>query len=62
MSAQKCPICDKEEAAKYAPFCSKRCSDLDLARWLNGSYLIKGRDGEADMMSELNPHHQNAED
>lgn len=35
-----CPICDKEADAKYRPFCSKRCADLDLGRWLNGSYAI----------------------
>lgn len=33
-----CPICSKETAPKYRPFCSKRCADLDLAKWLNGSY------------------------
>ena len=37
-----CPICGKETAAKYRPFCSKRCADVDLARWLNGSYVIPG--------------------
>lgn len=36
----KCPICGAEAQIKYRPFCSKRCSDLDLARWLNGSYAI----------------------
>lgn len=36
----KCPICGVEAQIKYRPFCSKRCSDLDLARWLNGSYAI----------------------
>jgi len=42
-----CPICKKlsNEAAK--PFCSKRCADIDLGRWLKGSYAIPGRDGEA---------------
>ncbi|MCV2891290.1 DNA gyrase inhibitor YacG [Ruegeria aquimaris] len=35
-----CPICGAEQQTKYRPFCSKRCSDLDLAKWLNGSYAI----------------------
>lgn len=35
-----CPICGAETVVKYRPFCSRRCSDLDLARWLNGSYAI----------------------
>ncbi|GKY87420.1 DNA gyrase inhibitor YacG [Sinisalibacter aestuarii] len=37
-----CPICGKESAAKYRPFCSKRCADVDLGRWLSGSYTIPG--------------------
>ena len=37
-----CPICGKDTAAQYRPFCSKRCADIDLARWLNGSYVIPG--------------------
>lgn len=35
-----CPICQKEADPKYRPFCSKRCADIDLAKWLNGSYVI----------------------
>jgi endogenous inhibitor of DNA gyrase (YacG/DUF329 family) len=26
----------------YRPFCSKRCADIDLARWLDGRYAIAG--------------------
>ena len=37
-----CPICGKATDPKYRPFCSKRCADIDLARWLNGSYVIPG--------------------
>jgi endogenous inhibitor of DNA gyrase (YacG/DUF329 family) len=35
-----CPVCGKPAAKKYLPFCSKRCADLDLARWLGGVYRI----------------------
>ena len=42
-----CPICEKPESDKFEPFCSKRCADVDLNRWLSGSYAIPGRDGEA---------------
>lgn len=35
-----CPICDKQSAPDYRPFCSKRCANVDLGRWLNGSYAI----------------------
>ncbi|WP_421703471.1 DNA gyrase inhibitor YacG [Aliiroseovarius sp.] len=35
-----CPICAKVSDPKYRPFCSRRCADVDLGRWLNGSYAI----------------------
>jgi endogenous inhibitor of DNA gyrase (YacG/DUF329 family) len=35
-----CPICSRPAAATYRPFCSKRCADVDLGRWLTGSYAI----------------------
>lgn len=38
----KCPICGKPTEQKYRPFCSSRCADIDLGRWLSGSYVIPG--------------------
>jgi endogenous inhibitor of DNA gyrase (YacG/DUF329 family) len=35
-----CPICSGESDPKYRPFCSRRCSDVDLGRWLTGAYAI----------------------
>jgi len=35
-----CPICGKATVEKYRPFCSRRCADVDLGRWLKGSYAI----------------------
>ncbi|MEM6824894.1 MAG: DNA gyrase inhibitor YacG [Pseudomonadota bacterium] len=35
-----CPICDKPPESQYRPFCSRRCADIDLGRWLNGSYTF----------------------
>ena len=35
-----CPICGKMSVRAYHPFCSKRCADIDLNRWLSGSYAI----------------------
>jgi endogenous inhibitor of DNA gyrase (YacG/DUF329 family) len=35
-----CPICKKQPEPKYRPFCSKRCADIDLGKWLTGSYTI----------------------
>ena len=35
-----CPICNKSSNERFRPFCSKRCADVDLSRWLNGHYAI----------------------
>jgi endogenous inhibitor of DNA gyrase (YacG/DUF329 family) len=35
-----CPICARPAEPQYRPFCSRRCADIDLAKWLNGSYTI----------------------
>lgn len=35
-----CPICGKPPVPRYRPFCSRRCADIDLGRWLTGSYVI----------------------
>ncbi len=36
----KCPICKKPTVPQYRPFCSRRCADVDLGRWLKGAYAI----------------------
>ncbi len=41
-----CPICSKETVHDYRPFCSRRCADVDLARWLNESYAVPSNDPE----------------
>lgn len=41
-----CPICKAKTEQFYRPFCSKRCADLDLAKWLNGSYAVPSTDPE----------------
>ena len=45
-----CPICQKTTLKAYRPFCSKRCADIDLAKWLNEDYAVPAR--EEDPMSE----------
>ena len=35
-----CVRCDKPMDPAYRPFCSKRCADIDLQKWLTGSYAI----------------------
>ena len=41
-ASASCPICGKPRSEAYDPFCSKRCADVDLHRWLKGSYVIPG--------------------
>jgi endogenous inhibitor of DNA gyrase (YacG/DUF329 family) len=49
----RCPICAKPTDPAYRPFCSRRCADIDLQRWLVGRYAIPAAredeegDGEA---------------
>jgi endogenous inhibitor of DNA gyrase (YacG/DUF329 family) len=38
-----CPICGKPAVEPSTPFCSERCRDVDLNRWLSGSYVVPGR-------------------
>ncbi|MEO1694407.1 MAG: DNA gyrase inhibitor YacG [Pseudomonadota bacterium] len=38
-----CPICDKPINPAYRPFCSKRCADIDLGRWLGERYVVPDR-------------------
>ncbi|WP_065762418.1 DNA gyrase inhibitor YacG [Novosphingobium sp. PP1Y] len=41
-SERKCPICSKPRVAEHSPFCSKRCRDRDLLRWLDDGYALPG--------------------
>ena len=53
MPSDACPICSKPSAMPYAPFCSGRCKQVDLGRWLTGSYAIPADDDlEAEMDAE----------
>jgi endogenous inhibitor of DNA gyrase (YacG/DUF329 family) len=35
-----CPICARPTDPKYRPFCSRRCADVDLGRWMTGTYVL----------------------
>ena len=53
-SLKTCPICGKPQAEATRPFCSSRCRDVDLNRWLKGSYVIPGSpDGPASPSNPL---------
>lgn len=54
VSKAKCPQCDKPVVQAYRPFCSKRCADLDLGKWLNESYVLPGDSEIPDDIGEEN--------
>ena len=39
-NSSPCPICGKPSCPEYHPFCSKKCADIDLGRWLKGTYVV----------------------
>ena len=43
--ARKCPICNKPTAPRHQPFCSSRCVNIDLGRWLKGTYSVPTDEG-----------------
>ncbi len=55
-SKSGCPICGKPGNEDYRPFCSKRCADVDLGRWLSGRYaipVVDDHDEDGDMRDEI---------
>lgn len=52
-----CPICGKPAFFETRPFCSKRCADIDLHRWLGGTYAIPAAEG--DEKAEAEDQHKN---
>ncbi len=61
--ARRCPICRRPADARWRPFCSKRCADIDLGRWLGEAYRIPAEanpdddasDGEAEAEDDVSP-------
>ncbi len=53
ISRGRCPICGAPPEPEFRPFCSRRCADVDLSRWLRGAYAIptQSADDEEDEMS-----------
>ena len=44
----RCPICNRPSVPSASPFCSRRCAEVDLGRWLTGGYVVPGPPGELD--------------
>jgi endogenous inhibitor of DNA gyrase (YacG/DUF329 family) len=41
---RRCPICGKPTMARHQPFCSARCANIDLGRWLKESYRVESEE------------------
>ena len=48
-----CPICGRPADPQYKPFCTPRCADVDLNRWLGGVYRVEANDPEAEIETDL---------
>ena len=48
-----CPICAKPSDPKYRPFCSRRCADVDRARWMRGDYATPAEAVDDENPAEL---------
>ncbi|MEO1293259.1 MAG: DNA gyrase inhibitor YacG [Pseudomonadota bacterium] len=35
-----CPLCGEPRVHDFRPFCSQRCADLDLGKWMTGAYAV----------------------
>jgi uncharacterized protein len=43
---KSCTVCGKPQDERFRPFCSRRCADVDLHRWLSGAYVLPARDDD----------------
>jgi endogenous inhibitor of DNA gyrase (YacG/DUF329 family) len=43
-----CPICGRATEQRWRPFCSRRCADIDLGRWLGGDYAVPAVETDED--------------
>jgi len=48
LAPRGCPICGKPALPQHRPFCSPRCAQLDLGRWLKGDYRIPTEEAPED--------------
>ena len=43
-ASRPCPVCGKPPVGPHAPFCSSRCRQVDLGRWLTGRYVVESEE------------------
>jgi endogenous inhibitor of DNA gyrase (YacG/DUF329 family) len=52
LRGRACPICGARASIEHRPFCSVRCKDVDLSRWLGGRYRIPTEEAPAEPSPE----------
>ena len=53
--ARPCPECRQPSSRDTWPFCSRRCKEVDMNRWLSGAYVIPVREDEEDEQDSATP-------
>lgn len=53
--APRCPICGRPRDLEFRPFCSRRCKQVDLARWMNEVYAVPAADPDSDDEEDPEP-------
>ena len=54
-----CPVCGEKTRPETRPFCSRRCADVDLARWFTGAYAIPAEPADLEDADEDEPPRRN---
>ena len=52
VAAAKCVQCGQPVQARYRPFCSRRCAEIDLGAWVTGAYRVPSEEGPDDSADE----------
>jgi endogenous inhibitor of DNA gyrase (YacG/DUF329 family) len=54
-TGKPCAICGKPAVETFRPFCSQRCKNVDLHRWLSGRYAVPAVEAEEDEIDLAEP-------
>ena len=55
VNAPKCVRCAKPVEPRFRPFCSQRCSDIDLGAWVTGRYHVASDEPPPEAESDDRP-------
>jgi uncharacterized protein len=53
--AKPCAVCGKPQDERFPPFCSRRCADVDLHRWLSGAYVLPAGEDDDNESVDVGP-------